>query len=274
LVSLRLVSRDRDSAGGRETVGLKKSGPGVPGPWMISALTKFPVLLDVACAADEASATSGIIPADLYHDSARWRGTNQFVRIMAGGALHFMIGQQSFIDAFSREAGSVPGCGHRRRIHRQKSFGVADMVSGRIFQLSVCHGECRVVGERDGMSRMQVRSDLETRIYVIRCVRAEAAYGGVDSQSSIMAAQACQGYSSRRGGHRSIQRRAAIHRERAGRGLMVPQRRHLCRVSIVGGVAGRANTFAGVPHCKCGVSRHIVRRAFNTFIDGRPRDAR
>jgi len=232
------VSRDTDSAGGRETVGLKKSGPGEPGPWIISALTKLLSLLDVACAADEASAPGSISPADLDHDPARGRRPDQFVRIMAGGALHFMIRQQSFIDAFSREAGSVPGCGHRRGIHRQERFGVADVIGGRILQLSVCDRECRVVCERDGMSRMQVRPDLEIRIYVIRRIRAEAAYGGVDSQSSIMAAQACQSYSSGRGGHRSVQRRAAIHREGARRGLMVPQRSHLCRVGIVGGMAG------------------------------------
>ena len=167
--------------------------------------------------------------------------------VMARGALHPVIGKQGFIDALASEARAVPGRRNGGVIYRQQRLGIADMIGHRIFQLAVCDSEARVINEGDRVSGVEIRPDLEARINVVCGVGAQTADWRVDSNGAVMAAQAGQGNTIRRGGHRGVQRRAAIHREWPGCGLMVPQGRDLGRICVVGGVTWRACSVSAVP---------------------------
>ena len=87
------------------------------------------------------------------------------------------------------------------------------------------------------MCRVQVWSDLETGVYVIGRVRAKASDGRIDAQGAVVAAQAGQCDAVRSGGHRGVERGAAVHGEGTSGCLMVPQRRDLCRIRVVRGMA-------------------------------------
>ena len=226
-------------------------------------------LLDMASAANQAAPVIHVGAADLDHDTARRSRADQLVRIMAGGALHLVSGEKSVINALARQAAAVPGRRHGSVIDGQRRLGVADVVGHWILQAAISRGQRRVVRERERMDDMQVRSDLEGRINVIGHVCAQAADGGVDAERTIVTAQAGQRDTVGGGPHRGIQRRAAVHREGSRRGLVVPQRNDLRRISVVRRMAGRTHTVSSVPGV-VGAGK-VVRRAFNTLIDCRPR---
>jgi len=188
--------------------------------------------------------------------------------VMARGALHLVIGKQGFIDALAGEARAVPGGRNRSSVDRQYALGIADVISHRIFQLAVCDREGRVIGEGDRVSGVQIRADLKCRVDVVGRVGTQTANWGINGNGPVMAAQTSQGNTRRSGWHRSIQCWAAVHCERPGGGLMVPQGRDLRGIRIVGGVTWRTCPVSAVPDV-IGAGE-VVRRTFNTFIDGRP----
>ena len=226
------------------------------------------VLLDMASAADEASAAGAVGAADLDHDAAGRSRTNQLMGVMTGGALHPVIGKQGFIDALASEAGSVPGGRNWRSIDRQYALWITYVIGHRIFQLTVCHGKGRVIREGNRVSGVKIGPDLCAGVNVIGGVGAQAADRSIDGNRAIMATQAGQGCAVRGGGHAGLQCRAAIHRKRTGSGLMVPQRDDLGRIRIVSRVTRRAGPVSRVPNVIS--PGEVVRRTFNTFIDGRP----
>ena len=102
-------------------------------------------LLDMAGAADEAPATGGVSAADLDHDAARGRRSDQFMRVMARGALNPMLREQCLVDRLPSQTRSVPGRRYGRCIDRQQRLGVADVVGGRVFQLTVRRSQRGVI---------------------------------------------------------------------------------------------------------------------------------
>ena len=110
--------------------------------------------------------------------------------VMTRGALHLVISKQGFIDALAGKARSIPGGRNRRIIYGQYGLGIANVIGHRIFQLAICHGKGRVIGEGDRVSGMQVRPDLEVRVNVVGGIGAQTTDRGIDGDSAVMAAQA------------------------------------------------------------------------------------
>src|SRR6476661_8912693 len=111
--------------------------------------------------ADQTAAASAIGTTDLNHDTARRSRTDQLMRVMAGGTLHFSTCQQCFTDGLASQAGAVPRGRNWRGIDCEEGLGIANVVGCRILQLTIGGSQRRVIGKRDRMSSMQVRPDLE-----------------------------------------------------------------------------------------------------------------